>query len=46
MWGKPTLLNLLKNYLENIMDYNYWFRKVNIDTINWEKLYGRSADHK
>ena len=24
----------------------YWLRKANIDKINWEKLFDRSADHK
>ena len=25
---------------------NHWLRKVNTDTINWEKFFERSADHK
>ena len=25
---------------------NYWLQKVNIDTINWERPFGRSADQK
>ena len=33
--GNPTLLIWWKNYWENI---EHWLRKVNIDTINWEKL--------
>ena len=44
MWGNPTLLNLLKKYWEKII--NYWLRKVNIETINWEKLFNRSADQR
>ena len=42
--GNPTLLNVLKKYGEDII--NYWLRKVNVKTINWEKLFDRSADHK
>ena len=43
-WDSPTLLNLLKKYWEKII--NNWLRKVNIDTISWEELFDRSADHK
>ena len=28
------------------VEYNYWFRKVNVYTIDWECLFERSADHK
>ena len=39
--------NILKQYSEKInICKNYWFRKVNIDRINWEKLFVRSTDHK
>ena len=44
MWGNPILSNLLKKYREKII--NYWLRKVNIDTINWEKRFDRPDDHK
>ena len=40
--NKPRL-NLLKKYWEKII-INYWLRKVNIDTINWEELYDGSAE--
>ena len=43
MWGNPTLLNLLKKYWKKVI-ISYWLRKVNIDTINWEKLYDGSAE--
>ena len=36
MLGNPILLICRENYWENII--NYWLRKVNIDTINWEKF--------
>ena len=36
MWGNLTLLICWENYGENII--NYWLRKVDIDTINWEEL--------
>ena len=33
--GNPMLLICGQNYWENII--NYWLRKVNIDTMIWEK---------
>ena len=36
MSGNLILLICWKNYWENII--NYSLRKVNVDTINWEKL--------
>ena len=44
MWGKPTLLDLLKKYWYKII--NYWLGKINTDIINWEKLFDRYAEHK
>ena len=41
--GNPTLLDLLKKYWKKII--NYWLRMVNVDTINWEKLFDRTANH-
>ena len=42
-----TFQNLLKKYREKVnIGKNYWLRKENIDKINWENLFGRSADHK
>ena len=40
--NKPRL-NLLKKYWEKII-INYWLRKVNIDTVNWQELYDGSAE--
>ena len=42
MWGNHTFLNLLKKHWEKII--NYWLRKVNIDTNNWEQIFDRSTD--
>ena len=42
MRGNTTFLNLLKKYWEKLI--NYWLRKVNIDTTNWEKIFGKSTD--
>ena len=39
MWGNP-----IEKYQEKTI--SYWLKKVNIDTINWEELFYRSADHK
>ena len=48
-WGKhfSTGQNLLKKYQEKInIDKNCCLKKVDSDTINCEKLFDRSADHK
>ena len=44
MWGNPTLLQYIY-WLWSLSKKIYW-EKVNIDTINWEKVFDRSADHK
>ena len=42
-----TRKNLLKKIREKIgIGKNYWLKKVNIDTINWEKVFDRFADHR
>ena len=43
-WGNPTLFYRKKFYWKYI-EKKYW-KKVNIDTINWEKLFDRPVDHK
>ena len=40
MWGNPTLF-----HGANSIEKRYW-EKINIDVINWEKIFDRSADHK
>ena len=44
MGGNPALFKLLKKCWEKTI--NYWLRKVDIDAINWEKFFDRSADPK
>ena len=56
--GKPTLFHQTKSVEKNIekiqiltqsIEDSYWKKywgKINIDTINWEELFKRSADHK
>ena len=39
--GQPHFQIYWKKHWEKIL--NYWFRKVNIDIINWEKLFDRST---
>ena len=39
MWGDPTLFHRAKSVEKNI-------EKMNIDLINWEKLFDSSADNK
>ena len=43
----PKVKIYWKEYIEkrNIWKI-YWLGKVNIDTINWEKLFDRSTDYK
>lgn len=44
MWGNPTFLILLKKILgKDNTNKNYWLIKVDIDTINWERLFNRST---
>ena len=43
MRGNRTLLSLSKKYWKK-KKINYWLRKVNIDTTNWEELYDGSAE--
>ena len=43
----PTRAKSIKKYLEKTKVY--WkknWEKINIDTINWEKLFDTSAEHK
>ena len=44
MWGNPTRFQYIY-WLWSLLKKKYW-EKVNIDTINWEKVFDRSADHK
>ena len=43
MWGNPHF-SIEKKYNEDLLK-KYWL-KINIDIINWENLFDRSADHK
>ena len=41
MWYNPTLFHQAKSMEKNIRS-----EKINIDIMNWEKLFDRSSEHK
>ena len=47
MWGNSTLKSVEKKIFRK---EKYWkkllIKEVNTDTVNWEKLFDRSADSK
>ena len=44
MWGNCPDFSIEKNSIENLLK-TYW-EKINIDIINWEKLFDISPDQE